>query len=134
MKIGIIGGREFKDEALVQRLLDETIAPYEDDCTLLVFLGGGSKGAERIAQDHITGNLKWDYVLFEPYNFLDRKVPHDPKHFYFRNKQIVNNSDLVLVFDDGVEASLPKIVTFIKKATQKNYIIFFGDGSKEERR
>ena len=133
MKIGIIGSRGFDNVEQVESLIDGVLGPLEDDCKYVVFLGGGSKGAERLAQDHITGNLGLDYVLFKPYNFVDTKVPHDPKYFYFRNKQIVDNSDLLLVFDDGMEKSLTKTISYIKNVTSKDYRIFHITGSVEVR-
>lgn len=133
MKIGIIGSRGFDNEALVQQCIDHAIAPYEDDCRLVVFLGGGSKGAERIAADHITNNLGLDYILFKPYNFVDTRVPHDPKYFYFRNKQIVDNADVLFIFDDGSERNLGKTINYVVNATHKEYKIFHPDGTQEAR-
>ena len=133
MKIGIIGSRGYTNEDMVQSCIDHIIGPYEDEAMMVVFIGGGSKGAERIAMDHITGNLGLDYVLFKPYNFVDTKAEHDPKFFYFRNKQIVDNADLLLVFDDGVERNLQKTIGYIKNGTQKDYVIFDKDGQAVHR-
>lgn len=133
MKIGIIGSRGFENEELIRNKIDHVLAPLEEQCLLLVFLGGGSKGAERIAADHVTGNLQYDYVLFKPYNFIDTKVPHDPKYFYFRNKQIVDNADVLIVFDDEQERNLAKTIHYIKNATKKDYHIFYLDGTSNHR-
>jgi hypothetical protein len=133
MKIGIIGSRGYTDEKLVQDSIDHILGPFEDDCRMVVFLGGGSKGAERVAMEHVTGNLGLDYVLFKPYNFVDTKAEHDPKFFYFRNKQIVDNSDLLLVFDDGIERNLQKTIGYIKNATTKDYVIFDKGGASYRR-
>jgi hypothetical protein len=134
MKVGIIGSRGFDNEAKVQEHIDHLVGRYfEDEARMVVFIGGGSRGAERIAQDHITNNLNMDYVLFKPYNFIDTKVPHDPKFFHFRNKQIVDNADLLVVFDDGVEKSLVRTILYIKNILNKDYIIYHKDGTYEQR-
>lgn len=134
MKIGIIGSRNFTDESLIHSSLDKVVGRLEENATMLTFLGGGSKGAERIAAEYLTSpSMGFDYVLFKPYSFIDTKVPHDPKYFYFRNKQIVDNSDMVLVFDDGQERNVAKTVYYLQHATTKAFIVFQLDGGNVER-
>lgn len=133
MKIGIVGGRAFHDERLIQSAVNEVMSPFEDNCDMVVFLGGASKGAERLAMDHIVGDLQMDYVLFLPYNMVDTRTPHHPKYFYYRNKQIVDNSDVLIIFDDEEEGNLAKTIDYICNATHKDYHIYYQDGTSTHR-
>jgi hypothetical protein len=96
MRIGVIGSREFNNAALVRDVLENNTLTTD---VLLVSSGKGSDPETRAWAEA----LQMDVVVFRPYNFVDRKAPHRPNYFYFCNKQIVDNSDKVIVFYDGKE-------------------------------
>lgn len=96
MRVGIIGSREFTNEKLVTDVMGN--ATFTSD----VLLVSSGKGSDPVVRTWAS-DLAMDVVVFRPYNFIDRKAPHRPNYFYFCNKQIVDNSDKVLVFYDGKE-------------------------------
>jgi hypothetical protein len=133
MRIGIIGSRGVTSTPIVESVLQEVVGPLQDDCTPLTFLGGGSKGSERIAALWASAE-GYDYVLFKPYNFVDTSADHDPKYFFYRNKQIVDNSDAVIVFLEDSENGVKKTIDYIKNRTGKPYTIFDPNGINLESR
>lgn len=98
MRIGIIGSRGFHDSALVYSTLNKLISNRGED----VIVCSSGKGSDEVVHNWADTN-KVDVITFRPYNFVDRKVPHRPNYFYFCNKQIIDNSDAVVVFYDGKE-------------------------------
>lgn len=97
MRIGISGSRSITDKDWVYDNLTKILAPIEENVTLL---SGGAKGVD----DLVAGFSKeegYDHVLFKPYHLVDTKEPYRAKFFFARNKQIVDNSDLVIIMWDG---------------------------------
>lgn len=133
MRIGIIGSRQVTDNDVVYVCLGSKVRPLEDLCVPITFLGGGSKGSERIAHEWVRDE-GYDYVLFKPYNFVDTSVEHDPKYFFYRNKQIVDNSDAIIVFLHEEEAGVKKTIDYIKGRTSTPYSIFNSSGIELESR
>jgi len=98
MRVGIIGSRGFGNAALVYSNLNTVISNSGED----IIVCSSGKGSDEVVHHWAKINIV-DVVTFRPYNFVDRKVPHRPDYFYFCNKQIIDNSDKVLVFYDGKE-------------------------------
>jgi len=98
MRVGIIGSRGFQNPALVYSTLNKLIGNSGED----VIVCSSGKGSDETVH-HWAKTNETDVVTFRPYNFVDRKVPHRPNYFYFCNKQIIDNSDTVVVFYDGKE-------------------------------
>ena len=98
MRFGIIGSRGFTDAAIVHSTLNRIISNSGED----VIVCSSGKGSDETVHAWAKTNLV-DAVTFRPYNFVDRKVPHRPNYFYFCNKQIIDNSDSVIIFYDGKE-------------------------------
>lgn len=121
MRVGIVGSRKVDDPEMVTAVMSELISNNEGKP--LVFVGGGSKGSERIAQEYIS-QLGLDFVLFKPYNFIDVGADHHPKYFFYRNKQIVDNSDLVIVFLEDSESGVKKTLAYIKNESNKPYRVY----------
>lgn len=133
MRIGIIGSRNIAETEVVVGCMQQVMDPLEDECVPLTFLGGGSKGSERIAAEWVT-SADYDYILFKPYNMVDTSVEHSPKFFFFRNKQIVDNSDAVIIFLDEEEHGVKRTLDYIKAKTSKPYVVFGPLGTIEEQR
>ena len=92
MKLGVIGSRGWKDEQALYEALDN----YHPNCVL----AGGAKGADNMAARWAT-ERHIPLVLFKPYFLLDPYAPYSVRHYFTRNKQIIDNADLVLAFWDG---------------------------------
>ena len=127
MKIGLIGSRKIMNDDIIRMSIQNVVRFLEADCIPLVFIGGESKGCERIAKEVVLDE-GYDYIVFKPYNFVDHKAPHDPKYFFFRNKQIIDNSDVVLVFLEESETGVKKTIDYLKERTSKPYKVFDPNG------
>lgn len=124
MRIGIIGSREFNNSELVNSVLEN--ATYVSD-TLLISSG---KGSDPIVKEY-ADELSMSVVVFRPYNFVDRRAPHRPDYFYFCNKQIIDNSDKVVVFYDGKEKCALAALEYAKsKGIQVDLINLDGSGGE----
>ena len=88
MKVAVIGGRDFCNSKLVKETLDKI-----DGIDLVV--SGGAMGADTLGEQYaIDNNIVT--LIFKP----------DWKKFgkgagFVRNKDIINNSDIVVAFWDG---------------------------------
>ena len=70
----------------------------------LVLVSGGADGVSRVAEAVFTG-AELPVVVFKPWNIVWNKLPFDPILFYLRNKQVVENSDKVIVISTGEDDS-----------------------------
>lgn len=99
MRLGIIGSRNFTNAAVVNAFLDGKYNVSHEDFTIVCSSG---RGSDPIVHAWAKKNAV-DVVCIRPYNFVDRKAPHRPDYFYYCNKQIIDNSDEVIVFYDNQE-------------------------------
>ena len=106
MRISVFGQRSINDSATVTTKFDLVLAEYEKDHPI-TFVHGGAKGPQSILHDYLKDEC--DVVLFKPWTMISKKLSKqameggsfDPVYFFFRNIQIVENSDLVIIFDNG---------------------------------
>lgn len=133
MRLGIIGSRNINDIEQVTSNLESTLGALDSDNVHITALGGDSKGSERICRDYFAAT-PFDFVLFKPYSFVDRSVEHDPKYFFYRNKQIIDNSDYVIVFLDHEEGGVSKSFVYLKYNTDTPYTVYGTTGAVIENR
>ena len=128
MRIGIIGSRNFINKEVVLEELEKRIVPSFDD----VLLVSNGKGSDPFVNEFAKDN-HISVVVFRPYNFVDRKAPHRPDYFYFCNKQIIDNSDEVIVFYDGKEKCAYSAYEYAKNNPKVQRVTLLQlDGSIEE--
>ena len=61
---------------------------------------GGSKGAQQEILDlEKVEFFNKNLILFKPWNLLNSKIKYTVELMFFRNKQILDNSDVVIVFE-----------------------------------
>ena len=92
MKLCVIGSRTITDKDLIARKIDD-VAP-------LVILSGGAKGVDTLAKEYAY-EKSIDFIEFLPYHLLDQRVEFSSKYFFVRNKQMIDNADMLLAFWDG---------------------------------
>lgn len=93
--IGISGSRNITDEKYVFSILEKHIK--KDD---IILNGGAKTGVDFIAVKWaIKNNIRNLYYL--PLFEVDRTIPYNPKHYFARNQQIVDNCDKMLIIWDG---------------------------------
>jgi predicted Rossmann-fold nucleotide-binding protein len=104
MRVAIVGSRSQTDAAYIKKtfnfMIHTFITPFTSvKKTPLTILSGGAKGVDSIAQEWAS-EQGHDFILFKPYHLLDKRVTYEPKYFFVRNKQMVDNSDAVVVLWD----------------------------------
>ena len=97
MRVGVIGTMEEVNEVDVELVLGMAVdsfmeATYESP----VILSGGTKGADTVARTYAS-NLGFDFILFKPQFMLDPSREMNTKDFWIRDKQIIDNSDVVVI-------------------------------------
>lgn len=116
MRIGIIGSRNINVDGLLHEFNTtiETFAPTKDE--RMCFVGGGqpAPSADAVFMD-LCRNMGMDYIKLMPYHLLDPTVPFSPKYFFKRNKQIMDNSDIIAFAWSGDEDEVAKAIKYAQK-------------------
>lgn len=113
MKLGIVGSRDFNNYLEFQ----VAVLPFLSNITEIV--SGGAKGADSLAERFaVEHNIKM--TVFKPdWNKYGRSAG------MIRNKDIVENSDFVLAFWDGVSKGTKNSINRCKKLGKPFNIIYF---------
>lgn len=88
LKIGVIGSRNFPRLELVKQVV---MGFTGDD----VLVSGGAKGVDKTAEDY-ADKIKIKKEIYKP----DFSLGYNPKQYHIRNKEIIENSDVVIIFWD----------------------------------
>lgn len=110
MKIAVLGDRDAEDSYILNEFAKI------DKGSDYVILTTGEEGVARIIQRY-SKVKKLDLIRFVPVSVLDKSVPHDPRHLMARDREIIQNCD-VLVFFDGNRSDYP-----CSYALRKNKIV-----------
>ncbi len=100
-KIAIFGNRTIDDVDKVLNAFEEAVGLDNEIC----ILHGGAIGPAKIISERAKVTDGLSEVCFKPWTMIYQKIEFHPKFFYFRNKQVVENSDQVLIFSNGEEDS-----------------------------
>lgn len=111
MRVAIIGSRNFNNYDLVV----ETLLEYENMITLIV--SGGAKGADKLGERWAKENNK-ELLLFYP----DWKK-YGKSAGVIRNKEIIENSDIVFAFWDGTSKGTKHSIDLSNKLNKEIKII-----------
>lgn len=94
MKLAIIGGRDFTDKQLFNKVLNKLLKKdMFSDITKIV--SGGAKGADSLGEEYA------DEHEIEKEIFLPDWNKHGRSAGYIRNHKIMVNSDIAIAFWDG---------------------------------
>lgn len=97
MKLAILGSNTIEDKERVFKLIHDNLPiDYEN----LTILGGGGKGIANIAKE-FAKDANIDFVEFLTYNLLDNKSEFSSRYFFIRNRQVIDNADVVLIVWNG---------------------------------
>jgi hypothetical protein len=122
MKIAVIGSRDFKNEELLNLVLDN-LSDYILDCSAIALLvSGGAAGADLLAEQYAQRNKIQTKIFLPDYDRFGRSAPLK------RNVQIVEYSEAVVAFWNGASAGT---LHAIKEALKldKKVIVVRPDGS-----
>ena len=106
MRIGVIGSRSFLD----YKLLETTLNKISDRTEISSIISGGAKGADSLAEKYANLN-NIDTIIFKPDWSLGKGAAA------IRNIKIVENSDIIVAFWDGVSKGTKMTIDI---ATSKN--------------
>lgn len=130
MKIAVIGSRSIVDKDWVNYHLDKNLFGVYDPLTVL---SGGAKGVDTLAREWAVKSGV-DFILFKPYHLLDNSVMYNPRYYFVRNKQIVDNADSVVAFlDTSVPSNGTKdVIKYARKRGKPLLIIEWNEKEAEE--
>jgi hypothetical protein len=110
MRIGVIGSRSFLD----YKLLEMTLNKISDRTQISSIISGGAKGADSLAEQYANLN-NIDTTIFKPDWSFGKGAAA------IRNIKIVENSDIIVAFWDGVSKGTKMTIDI---ATSKNIKVF----------
>ena len=97
MKISAFGPRVLSEEQEKKVLMVWT--ELRKDRDWVTYVHGGSKGVQDLILRYEKEVAGADCILFAPWHFVDKGLTFSPKLMLKRNIQILDNSDLVILFD-----------------------------------
>jgi len=113
IRLGIIGSRAFDSYTLLDKTIKEL--PFYNDITEIV--SGGAAGADRLGALFARDN---QLKLTE---FLPRWDKYGKKAGFMRNETIVQNSDVIVAFWDGVSKGTLNTINLTKKVHKHLYVV-----------
>lgn len=123
MRVAVTGSRSITDRDWVFYHLDSLYgANASNPPKTVVVISGGAKGVDTLAQEWAKGEGK-DFILFKPYHLIDSQVEYQPRFFFARNKQIVDNCDELVAFWDGVSSGTRHAIEYAQKSGKKVTVI-----------
>ena len=103
LKIAIIGSRSFNDYELVKSTLD----PVKDRIEFIV--SGGARGADKLGEVYAEENNIKTKI------YLPNWDEHGKAAGFIRNKQIVENADIIIIYWDGESKGSKSSINIAKK-------------------
>lgn len=117
MKIGIVGGRDFKDYKFLKNYLQQFIV--ENEVNLSSVISGGAVGTDTLAEK-FAAEMEVEIIIFKP-DF----AKYGRAATLVRNTQIIECSDTIFAFWDGKSKgtldSIKKAKIHGKKLLISNY-------------
>lgn len=108
MRVSVFGPREFKGDQV--EVISRFWKTFREKHTDVTYIHGGSKGIQKLLLDMETVQLRnSDVVVFRPWCALSKNVRYSVELMYLRNKQILDNSDIVLLFYLGNKENIETI-------------------------
>ena len=128
MRVGIVGNKKCRDQLFVLENIAhifDTHALDEFDIhakRITVITGGEPEGISAFASD-FAGIYGLDVIQFEPYFVADRQATHSPRHYFIRNKQLVDNVDQLLVFAYGNDSSDRHLIKYAREKGKEVFVV-----------
>ena len=110
MKVAVIGSRTFANK----KLLFEILSKIQD---IDVIVSGGAMGADSLAEVYAKEN-NLSTIIYKPnYEKHGKSAP------FVRNRQIVDDCDIVVSFWDGASRGTKYTMEYAEKQNKKVYVI-----------
>lgn len=123
MKLAVFGNRSINNPELVKETLQDHVEGFLGDA---VFLHGGAVGPQADALAFMN-MLVADTVIFKPPHMVDKRLEFTPEWFGHRNRQIIDNADRILIFDNGEKDSEVSLVRQLCERWGKDYTVIVVD-------
>ena len=121
MKIGILGSRTLANHPDIYDKIYDILEEYKDDNPTV--LHGGAEGVDQKTH-RVCKQLSIDTVVLKPY-FKLAKCPVKVDDFFIRNQQILDNSDLMILFSDEEHSDVRFIMEVAKKQRKKCIVLTY---------
>ena len=118
MKLAVIGSRSLEDQGPLYNALDVYRIKYPTLC----IISGGARGVD-LMSDKYARSYCLDHICFKPYHLVDNKAPYTVRYFFIRNKQIVDNADMVLAYWDGKSGGTKSGIRYAQKLDMDLWVI-----------
>lgn len=105
MKVAVIGSRGFTNYDLLKNELDKY--------TISMIISGGAIGADKLAEKYAKENNIKTQIIYPDWNTYGRGAG------LIRNKDIVNESDIVIAFWDGTSKGTKFSIDYANKNNKK---------------
>ena len=132
MKVAIVGSRRYENKKKIKDFVFKLKERYGEKT--IVVSGGCKQGADKYAKKYAL-ELGLQYEEYPPFHEVHNlyctlpeacyRKPYNVKYFFVRNKQIAENSDMVVAFiPDGIESNgTMSTINYAKKFDKKFVII-----------
>jgi uncharacterized phage-like protein YoqJ len=114
MKFALIGSRKIEDIELVEDALQNALELHAHPDSAIVIISGGAVGVDACAES-IAKARGYDFVVFKPLDKVEVGIPYDVRFLHTRNKQIVDNADVVVAVWDGKSPGTKRVIDYCKK-------------------
>lgn len=116
MKLAIIGGRDFSDYSLLCNVAGKF---FDNDGDIDLIVSGGAKGADSLGARYANAN-RIPLLEYKP-----DWEKHGKAAGMIRNKDIINEADVVLAFWDGVSKGTANSLGLAKRSKKPTMIIYY---------
>ena len=113
IKIGVIGSRSFNDYELLKRVLDEYLGK------VWVVVSGGAKGADSLGEKWANENNIKTCIYKPDWDTYGKGAG------MIRNKDIVEDSDIIIAFWDSLSRGTEHSINLAKKMDKEVRIVYF---------
>jgi len=117
LKIGVVGSRGFND----YKLMCDTLEKYRDDVFLIV--SGGARGADSLGERWAKDNHVKTLIIRPEWH--DSEGNYVPSAGFDRNEDIVDNSDIIVAFWDGLSRGTENTIGIAKEQAKTVEVIYF---------
>lgn len=137
MKVAIVGSRSITNREWVHFHLDMNLCDWAtrtiDDVLdqWPTIMSGGAKGVDTIVEEWAKAE-GLDFIKFKPYHMIDSGVEYEPRFFFTRNKQLVDQADRVVCFWDGKSNGTADVIRYAKKVGKPLLVIDYNAEEAEK--
>jgi hypothetical protein len=123
MNIGIVGGRDFNNYDILVSTFANLVEENKWDCKGLTIVSGGAKGADSLAEQ-LANDIGTKTLIFKA-----NWDKYGKSAGYRRNVAIVENSDIIIAFWNGISKGTRHTID-IAKVSKKCLFVYDYSGKK----